>query len=58
MPFDGVLCALIAAACAVNLYGGDGSSLWCTVITPRASRADVRGRQLAWLVLSDRSACC
>src|SRR5262249_23002558 len=32
-------------------YGFDGSALWLTLSTPGAQRADVRGRQLAWLLL-------
>jgi hypothetical protein len=38
-------------ACGCNLYGNDGSSLWLTVLTPGPARADVRGRQLAWLIV-------
>jgi ABC-2 type transport system permease protein len=31
-----------------NLYGFDGTSVWQTIVTPGAARADVRGRQWAW----------
>ena len=51
MPFAGPLTVVIAGACACNLYGNDGTSLWLTILTPDAARADVRGRQLAWLAL-------
>ncbi len=51
MPFGGAMTALLAGACAVNLYGGDGRSLWCTVMTPRAATADCWGRQLGWLLV-------
>ena len=51
MPFAGPLTVLIAGACACNLYGNDGTSLWLTILTPDAERADVRGRQLGWLAL-------
>lgn len=51
LPFSGVLTVIIAGACATNLYGNDGSSLWLTVMTPRAAAADVRGRQLGWVLL-------
>ena len=51
MPFAGPLTVLIAGACACNLYGSDGTSLWLTILTPDAARADVRGRQLGWLAL-------
>jgi ABC-2 type transport system permease protein len=50
LPYAGILTAVIAGACACNLYGSDGTSLWLTVMTPGAARADVRGRQAAWLV--------
>ena len=51
LPFAGILTAIIAGACACNLYGGDGTGIWLTVMTPHAARADVRGRQLAWLIV-------
>jgi ABC-2 type transport system permease protein len=52
LPFAGGVSALIAAACACNLYGNDSSSLWLTVMAPGAARADVHGRQVAWLVVA------
>jgi ABC-2 type transport system permease protein len=51
LPYAGILTAVIAGACACNLYGSDGTSLWLTVETPGAARADVRGRQAAWLIV-------
>jgi ABC-2 type transport system permease protein len=51
LPWAGALTALIAGACACNLYGNDGGSIWLTLTTPGAERADVRGRQLAWLLI-------
>ena len=51
LPYAGILTAVIAGACACNLYGSDGTSLWLTVMTPDSSRADVRGRQAAWLIV-------
>jgi len=51
LPYAGILTAIIAGACACNLYGSDGTSLWLTVMTPGSSRADVRGRQAAWLLV-------
>jgi ABC-2 type transport system permease protein len=51
LPYGGILTAVIAGACACNLYGNDGASLWLTVMTPGAARADVRGRQAAWLIV-------
>lgn len=50
LPFAGAMVAVIAGACATNLYGNDGSSLWLTVLAPGSARADVHGRQLAWLI--------
>jgi ABC-2 type transport system permease protein len=51
LPYAGILTAVIAGACACNLYGSDGTSLWLTVMTPGAARADVLGRQAAWLIV-------
>lgn len=50
LPFAGAITVVIAAACACNLYGNDGSSIWLTVLTPGSARADVRGRQAGWLI--------
>jgi ABC-2 type transport system permease protein len=51
LPYAGILTVIIAGACATNLYGSDGTSFWVTVMTPGAARADVRGRQAAWLII-------
>jgi ABC-2 type transport system permease protein len=51
LPFGGPFTVLIAGACACDLYAGDGSSLWLTVMTPGSAAPDVRGRQLAWALL-------
>jgi ABC-2 type transport system permease protein len=51
LPYAGILTAVIAGACACNLYGSDGTSFWLTVMTPGSARADVRGRQAAWLII-------
>jgi ABC-2 type transport system permease protein len=45
------LAVVFTTAFAGNIYGFDGSSLWLTLTTPEAERADVRGRQLAWLLI-------
>ncbi|MBE7190691.1 hypothetical protein, partial [Jatrophihabitans endophyticus] len=50
MPFGGALTVVIAGACACNLYGNDGTSLWLTIMTPGSARPDLRGRQTAWLI--------
>ena len=51
LPFLGALTALMAAVTSANLYGQDGTALWLTLLIPGSERADVRGRQLAWLAL-------
>ncbi|GAA3549165.1 transporter [Amycolatopsis ultiminotia] len=51
LPYFGVAVVVFACLQAGNLYGLDGSALWHTLVVPGATRADVRGRQLAWLVL-------
>ena len=51
LPYAGILTTVIASACACNLYGSDGTGLWLTVMTPGSARADIRGRQAAWLIL-------
>ncbi|MEU6730909.1 hypothetical protein ABZ917_44990 [Nonomuraea wenchangensis] len=50
-PFMGLIVIVMAAASSANLYGADGTALWLTLMTPGAERADVRGRQLAWLLV-------
>ncbi|MBB5784374.1 hypothetical protein [Nonomuraea jabiensis] len=51
IPFTGLIAIVMAAASSANLYGADGTALWLTLMTPGAERADVRGRQLAWLLI-------
>lgn len=51
VPFMGLIAIVMAAASSANLYGADGTALWLTLMTPGAERADVRGRQLAWLLV-------
>lgn len=50
LPFAGCGTAIIAGAVAANLYGFDGRSI-AVVLDAAAERADVRGRQLGWLLL-------
>ncbi|SDY83095.1 ABC-2 type transport system permease protein [Amycolatopsis xylanica] len=56
----GVCLAFYVPLYTGNLYGFDGSGFWHTLLTPGAIRADVRGRQLAWLLIvgSVGLACC
>ncbi|WP_051713506.1 hypothetical protein [Actinoalloteichus caeruleus] len=51
LPWTGVIVAVWVAAVSANMYASDGTALWLTMVTPRGERADVRGRQLAWLVI-------
>lgn len=51
LPFGGAMTVVIAGACACNLYGNDEAGVWLTILTPRSARADVLGRQIAWLIV-------
>src|SRR5262249_21883053 len=51
LPWIGPIAVVVSTANAGNMYGFDGSALWLTLSTPGAQRADVHGRQLAWLLL-------
>ena len=50
-PYAGIALVTFGCLLAGNLYGLDGSALWHTLVAPGAERADVRGRQVAWLLL-------
>jgi ABC-2 type transport system permease protein len=51
LPFAGIGTVVIAAAIAGNSYGFDGPAFALVLTTPASESADVRGRQLAWLLL-------
>jgi ABC-2 type transport system permease protein len=51
LPWVGLAAALIVSMGAANLYGDDGTGLWPTRMVPGVERADVRGRQAAWLLV-------
>jgi ABC-2 type transport system permease protein len=51
LPFVALLVVTMSCLLAGNLYGMDGSALWHTLVVPGAEAADVRGRQLAWLLI-------
>jgi ABC-2 type transport system permease protein len=51
LPWVGPAAALIVAMGAANLYGEEGTALWLTRMVPGTERADVRGRQAAWLLV-------
>ncbi|MBY8871472.1 hypothetical protein K7640_06385 [Micromonospora sp. PLK6-60] len=50
LPWAGPALALFAITSAGNLYGQDGTALWQTMTTG-TERADVRGRQWAYLIV-------
>ncbi|MEV0644423.1 hypothetical protein AB0I28_04085 [Phytomonospora sp. NPDC050363] len=50
-PYTGLAILLMSSGMAANIFGSDGTALWLTLLTPGAARADVRGRQLAWLLV-------
>ncbi|MFI8566320.1 ABC transporter permease [Rhodococcus sp. NPDC078407] len=56
IPFDAAWGAWIVIFMAMgagsNLYGLDGGSMWHLVMIPQALRDDVRGRQIAWLIVA------
>ncbi|MBW7460177.1 hypothetical protein K0U00_39555, partial [Paenibacillus sepulcri] len=51
LPWTGAIFVITAAGSTANLYGSDGSALWMTLVTSQAERYDIRGRQLAWLLI-------
>lgn len=50
LPWAGVIAVVMAAATSANLFGLDGTALWLNLANPGMERAEVRGRQLAWLL--------
>lgn len=50
-PFAGIIAAWAAGVTAADIYGYDGTGLWLTLTIPGSERADVRGRQAAWLIV-------
>ncbi|MGB3328721.1 MAG: hypothetical protein WBA46_07190, partial [Thermomicrobiales bacterium] len=46
----GVIILVLGASTSCNLYGLEGSAFWMTLLTPGAIRADVRGKQIAYLL--------
>ncbi|WP_066361328.1 hypothetical protein [Herbidospora mongoliensis] len=50
LPWAGVLVVVMAAATSANLFGLDGTSLWLNLVNPGTEKAEVRGRQTAWLL--------
>lgn len=52
LPWTGIVVVVWLAAVSANLYASDGTALWLTLVTPNGERADVRGRQLSWLLVA------
>jgi ABC-2 type transport system permease protein len=51
LPWTGLAAVLIVGMGTANVYGDDGTALRLTRMTPGTERADVRGRQMAWLLV-------
>ncbi|QUQ72316.1 hypothetical protein [Kutzneria sp. CA-103260] len=51
LPFAGLWVVGLSVLQLSNLYGYDGTSVWHTIVTPGAARADIRGRQWAWALI-------
>jgi ABC-2 type transport system permease protein len=51
LPWVGLAAALIVSTGGANVYGDDGTALWLTRMVPGVERAEVRGRQAAWLLV-------
>jgi ABC-2 type transport system permease protein len=50
LPWTGVIIVAMAAATSANLIGLDGTALWLGLVNPGGEQAEIRGRQLAWLL--------
>ncbi|GAA4557150.1 hypothetical protein [Planotetraspora kaengkrachanensis] len=50
LPWTAPALAVMAGAAMCNIYGLDGTALWMTLLTG-SERADLRGRQLAYLLI-------
>lgn len=46
----GVIILILGASTSCNLYGLEGSAFWTTLLTPNGIAADVRGKQIAYLL--------
>jgi ABC-2 type transport system permease protein len=51
LPMTGVFGLVLAAGCSAHLHSSDGTALWLTLMKPGIERVDIRGRQLAWLLV-------
>ncbi|GIF64425.1 hypothetical protein Ais01nite_24600 [Asanoa ishikariensis] len=51
LPMAGVFFVTFAVGSCGHLHSSDGTALWQTLLAPGSERADIRGRQRAWLLL-------
>jgi ABC-2 type transport system permease protein len=51
LPWVGLAAVLIISMGAANAYGDEGTALWLVRMVPGVERADVAGRQIAWLLV-------
>ncbi|GAB3970152.1 hypothetical protein V1634_23360 [Plantactinospora veratri] len=51
LPLAGLVVAIMVVSCSAHLYSSDGTALWMTLMAPGSERADVRARQVAWLLV-------
>ncbi|GAA1692989.1 hypothetical protein GCM10009765_47950 [Fodinicola feengrottensis] len=52
VAFIGLLAVVFMTMLAGNWYGADGTALWLGMMVPGTERTDLRGRQVAWVVLA------
>lgn len=52
LPWTSALAVIMMVVSTTNPYGQDGTGLWLTLSVPSAPRADIRGRQLAWVLVT------
>ncbi|WP_223114682.1 hypothetical protein [Lolliginicoccus suaedae] len=52
LAMAGFILTILLVSAWLNLYGLDGPSLWQVLVSPGGARVDVRGKQLAWLILA------
>lgn len=51
LPYGGLCTLIVAIFIAANIYGFEADRLWATLVVPGAPRADVLGKQLAWIIV-------
>ena len=51
LPMTGVFWCVLAVGCSAHLHSSDGTGAVADAALPGVERADIRGRQLAWLLV-------